>query len=80
VGGIGQIADGDDSPPAWLNYFAVDDTDESTDEVVKLGGNVVRAPFDTPYGRMAIVSDPGGAVFALMATAAADEATETASS
>ncbi|MDQ1717157.1 MAG: Glyoxalase-like domain, partial [Pseudonocardiales bacterium] len=48
--------------------------------VVKLGGNVVRPPFDTPYGRMAIVSDPGGAVFALMATAAADEATETASS
>jgi predicted enzyme related to lactoylglutathione lyase len=80
VGGIGQIAEGDDSPPAWLNYFAVDSADESSDEVVKLGGNVVRPPFDTPYGRMAIVSDPGGAVFALMATAAADEATGTASS
>lgn len=67
VGGIGQQADDDTAPPAWLIYFASDDTDASVDEVVRLGGNVIRPASDTPYGRMAIVSDPEGARFAIMA-------------
>ncbi|MGX7679319.1 VOC family protein [Jatrophihabitans sp. DSM 45814] len=68
IGGVGEAAADDDSGPAWLIYFAVDDTDESADEVVKLGGNVIRPAWDTPFGRMAVVSDPGGARFALIST------------
>jgi len=34
--------------------------------VTKLGGSVMRPAWDTPYGRMAIVGDDQGAVFALM--------------
>jgi predicted enzyme related to lactoylglutathione lyase len=69
VGGIGKIADDDATTPGWRIYFAVDNADESTDEVVKLGGSVVQPPWDTPYGRMSLVADPEGANFALMALA-----------
>ncbi len=66
AGGIGQIPAGDDSPPGWGLYFAVEDADESVDQVVKLGGSVIRPGWDTPFGRMAMVADPGGARFAVM--------------
>lgn len=70
VGGVGeQPADSPDAP-AWLVYFAVDDTDEAVNEVVRLGGNVLQPPWDTPYGRMSVVSDTEGARFALMSVAA----------
>lgn len=66
VGGIGAQAEDDTAPPSWLIYFATDNTDAAVDEVVRLGGNVIRPAWDTPYGRMAIVTDPEGARFALM--------------
>jgi hypothetical protein len=53
-------------PPHWMNYFAVDDTDAAVKKVGELGGKVQVPPLDTPYGRMAVVSDPGGATFALI--------------
>ncbi|MGA9524655.1 MAG: VOC family protein [Myxococcaceae bacterium] len=53
-------------PPHWMNYFAVSNTDEAVKKVTKLGGKVVEAPFDTPYGRMAVVTDPFGAHFNLV--------------
>jgi uncharacterized protein len=70
VGGIGEQAGDDTSPPAWSIYFATDDADEAVNEVVRLGGNVIRPAWDTPYGRMAIVSDPEGARFAVMSAPA----------
>jgi hypothetical protein len=72
IGGIGAKADDDSSPACWSIYFAVDDTDESVDEVVKLGGSLLRPAWDTPYGRMAMVADPEGAAFALMSVAPRD--------
>jgi predicted enzyme related to lactoylglutathione lyase len=73
VGGIGELsADAPaDLPPNWSTYFAADNTDEAVDEVVKLGGNVVQPPRDTPFGRMAVVSDNQGSVFSLMSAPAA---------
>lgn len=69
VGGIQGL--GDDFPPGtpshWLVYFSVDDTDSSVDAVVKAGGSVLAAPFDMPAGRMAVVTDPQGGVFAMIA-------------
>ena len=52
-------------PPAWTVYFGVADADHSLSEVVSLGGEVVMAAEDTPYGRLATAADPTGAVFRL---------------
>lgn len=42
------------------------DTDAAVATVTAAGGAVQRAPWDTPYGRMAVVRDDQGAVFSLM--------------
>ncbi|GAA3627834.1 VOC family protein [Microlunatus ginsengisoli] len=66
VGGIGTAAEvGEGVPPHWRTYFAVDDLDGTIATVVELGGAVVVAPFDTPFGRMAAVSGVAGEVFLL---------------
>jgi predicted enzyme related to lactoylglutathione lyase len=52
-------------PAGWTVYFGVADCDHGVSEVVSLGGEVVMAPEDTPYGRLAVVADPTGAVFRL---------------
>lgn len=53
-------------PPHWGTYFAVADTDASVKQVTALGGTVRVPPFDTPYGRISVVTDPTGAVFSLV--------------
>jgi uncharacterized protein len=70
VGGIGEIgADQPAETPAyWGTYFAVADTDAAVAKVVELGGSVVAPAWDSPYGRMAMVSDDQGAMFAVMAS------------
>ena len=59
-----------DMPPFWLVYFLVSDVEASTDKVTELGGVVQKAPQSYPGGRFSIVSEPSGAVFALMQTEA----------
>jgi predicted enzyme related to lactoylglutathione lyase len=53
----------DDAPPHWGVTFAVDDADAIADSAAKLGGKVLVPPFDAPFVRMAVLSDPQGAVF-----------------
>ncbi|MGP3922116.1 VOC family protein [Streptomyces sp. 8N616] len=53
-------------PSHWLTYFAVDDTDSTVDALVRAGGTVLQPAFDMPAGRMAVVQDPQGAVFAVL--------------
>lgn len=58
----------------WLPYFATDDVDSTVDALVRAGGTVLKPPYDMVAGRMAIVQDPQGALFAVinaMATSAA---------
>jgi len=50
----------------WSVYFAADDTDALIGRVTELGGSVVRPAEDTPYGRLAVATDPTGALFKLM--------------
>jgi predicted enzyme related to lactoylglutathione lyase len=71
VGGLGEqgAESGPDAQPNWTTYFAVEDTDLALEKVVKLGGAVLAEPVDTPYGRLAVVSDPQGGVFAIMKNA-----------
>ena len=42
---------------------ALDDADAAVSNVQALGGSVVQAAEDTPYGRLATVADPSGAQF-----------------
>lgn len=55
-------------PPHWSVYFNVKDVDGTVADVADLGGRIISGPFDVPdVGRMAVVSDPQGGMFALMA-------------
>ena len=53
-------------PSFWNVYFGVADTDAAVAKVTELGGSVLMAASDTPYGRMATVADPAGAVFSVI--------------
>jgi hypothetical protein len=53
-------------PPHWSTYFAVANTDASVAKVRELGGEVKHGPFDSPYGRIAVVADPYGAIFSII--------------
>jgi hypothetical protein len=52
-------------PAHWSIYWDVDDADATIAAVTKLGGSVVMGAEDTPYGRLATVADPAGAIFKL---------------
>jgi predicted enzyme related to lactoylglutathione lyase len=53
-------------PPHWMLYIAVANADAATDRAVQLGGKVLAPPFDVlDVGRMAVLQDPTGAVFAV---------------
>jgi predicted enzyme related to lactoylglutathione lyase len=51
-------------PPNWLTYFAVADSDAITAKAKELGANVIMAGMETEQGRVAVIADPQGAVFA----------------
>jgi uncharacterized protein len=52
--------------PHWLSYVSVTSADESAEKAKALGGKLMKEPFDVfTVGRMAVIQDPTGAVFAL---------------
>jgi predicted enzyme related to lactoylglutathione lyase len=53
-------------PSFWNVYFGVADVDAAVAKVRELGGAVRMEAQDTPYGRMAAVADPDGAVFSVI--------------
>lgn len=54
------------APPCWTGYVYVDDVDAAAAKLKAAGGSVKKGPMDIPnVGRMAIVTDPHGAYFAL---------------
>lgn len=57
-----------EQPPAWLSYIAVADADETAGKVEAAGGQMMMGPIDLPSGagRVGVVTDPEGAVFAIM--------------
>ena len=54
-----------DAPPFWLTYFTVPSCDDAVGKVRELGGELLAGPLDLGAGRIAVVSDPQGAAFAL---------------
>jgi predicted enzyme related to lactoylglutathione lyase len=54
------------APPAWMSYVTVEDADATAARAAELGGTVHAGPFDVQQaGRMAVLADPQGAVFAI---------------
>jgi predicted enzyme related to lactoylglutathione lyase len=52
--------------PAWLSYVTVEDAAASAARAKDLGATVISEPFDVlEAGRMAVLQDPTGAVFAV---------------
>ncbi len=56
-----------DLPAHWMTYFAVEDTDATAALAEELGGSVPVPPTDIPPGRMAVLNDPSGAYFTVLA-------------
>jgi len=52
-----------DAPAHWSVTFAVDDADATAERAAALGGQVVVPPFDAPWVRMTVITDPQGATF-----------------
>ncbi len=64
VATLNPIADEQpDTPAHWSVTFAVDDADATAAKASELGGQVIVAPFDAPWVRMTVISDPQGATF-----------------
>jgi uncharacterized protein len=61
---VGSIPEGAPQMATWNTYVWVDGADETASKVRGAGGQVVMDPFDVmDSGRMAVFSDPEGAVF-----------------
>lgn len=60
----GVVADG--TPSYWRVYLTTSDVDGDLARIGELGGSVLDGPVDSPYGRVATVSDPQGASFQLL--------------
>ncbi len=53
-------------PPNWLSYVSVKSADEATVKAKSLGATLMKEPFDVfDVGRMSVIQDPTGAVFAI---------------
>jgi len=50
-------------PANWGVTFAVEDADATAKRADALGGHVVVPPFDAPWVRMSVITDPQGATF-----------------
>ncbi|MEV0979604.1 VOC family protein [Streptomyces sp. NPDC049915] len=66
VAGIGQLPPDRHLPIAWTPYLASDDVDLTAETARMCGGTIGVGPLDAAEaGRMAIGSDPSGAVFGI---------------
>ena len=62
----GEMKERTGGHPTWTSYFTVESADDTAQRAGDLGGAVINEPFDVfDSGRMAILQDPTGAVFAV---------------
>ena len=54
-----------DAPSFWLIYFTVPSCDQAVAQTQELGGSVLAGPMEPGFGRIAVLSDPQGAPFAV---------------
>ena len=57
-------------PPHWLAYFQVDDVDATANKAKEMGAKLFLPPMSMEgVGRMSVIADPQGAVFAIFKSA-----------
>jgi predicted enzyme related to lactoylglutathione lyase len=54
-----------DAPSFWLTYFTVPSSDAAVAKTRELGGDFMAGPMDLGAGRIAVLTDPQGAAFAV---------------
>ncbi len=75
VGGAAQraIPAGQHLQSAWLGFFSVPDVNAAVTLAVAQGAKTLAAPHDVPgLGREAVLADPQGAVFGILASSSGD--------
>jgi len=76
-GGMVDVSSMPGEPPSsWLVYFTVPDADAAAETTKGAGGQLLNGPIDISVGRIAMLADPQGAFFAVMAPS--DETRENA--
>jgi len=69
VGGLYQMSSemlAQGIPPHWLSYVSVANADDAVAQAKAAGATVMNGPFDVmTAGRMAVIKDPTGSVFAV---------------
>jgi hypothetical protein len=64
VAAVGSQPEGGPPTAVWNTYIWVESADQTVAKVLDAGGGVLTEPFDIPQaGRMAVLTDPEGAVF-----------------
>jgi uncharacterized protein len=67
------IPRGEQRQPAWLSFFAVEDVDATEKLALQHGARLLFGPRSFPdRGREAVLADPQGAVFAILASTSGD--------
>jgi len=62
--GSAILAEGE--PSRWVLYFGVDDVDAAVGEVERLGGSIRQEPQDSPYGRVAEITDSTSSILRII--------------
>ena len=64
-GGLLPMTEQHDAPSFWIPYFTISSRDAAMEKARSLGGAVLVGPLDLPSGKIAVLSDPQGAAFAV---------------
>jgi len=75
IGGLARVEReaATDNVAQWVSWLSVADVDRATQQVEEAGGAVLRDPREAPNrGRFALVSDPQGALVALLRSSTGD--------
>jgi predicted enzyme related to lactoylglutathione lyase len=69
VAGLQPMSDDwpDDVSPHWMVYFAVENCDATAEHAYALGGQVIQPPTNIAFGRTAVLTDPEGGTFSILA-------------
>ncbi len=73
LGGMGGMMGAEGMPSHWIVYFNVPDAATAVTAAEDAGGSVLMRDFETPFGRLAGLTDPAGALFWVIEPAPGDQ-------